>query len=127
MIGVIIGLLSGIFIFLLAAFVSVPNGNTPGRSVLPLDPRCGQNGVGHLLVPSSPCGQQAGQFQVPVEQMVVLRVKYDPSGHRIEGIEVGTGTRAGSAPQDIRSETFGPIPVGEPTPERGKHIDLLSE
>ncbi len=127
MIGVIIGLFSGIFIFLLAAFVSVPNSNAPGRSVSPFDPRCGQNGAGHLLVPSSPCGQQAGQFQVPAELMVVLRVKYDPSGHRIEGIEVGTGTRAGSAPQDVRSETSGPFLVGEPTPERGQHIDLLSE
>ncbi len=72
MISVIIGLFSGIFIFLLAAFVSVPNHNAPGRSVPPFDPRCGKNAVGHLLVPSSPCGQQAGQFQVPVEQMVVL-------------------------------------------------------
>ncbi len=127
MIGVVIGLFSGIFIFLLAAFVSVPNSNASRWSVSPFDPRCGQNGVGHLLVPSSPCGQQAGQFQVPVEQMVVLRVKYDPSGHRIEGIEVGTGTRAGSAPQDVRSETSGPFLVGESTPRRGQHIDLLSE
>ena len=127
MISVVIGLFSGIFIFLLAAFASVPNSNAPGRSVPPLDPHCGLNGVGHLPVPSSPCGQQAGQFQVPAEQMVVLRVKYDPSGHRIEGIEVGTGTRAGSAPQDVRSETSGPFLVGEPTPERGQHIELLSE
>ncbi len=42
MIGVVIGLFSGIFIFLLAAFVSVPNHNAPGRSVPPFDPRCGK-------------------------------------------------------------------------------------
>ena len=127
MISVIIGLFSGIFIFLLAVWVSVLNSNAPGLSVSPFDPRCGQNGVGHLLVPSSPCGQQAGQFQVPAEQMVVLRVKYDPAGHRIEGIEVATGTRAGSAPQDVRSKTSGPFLVGEPTPRRGQYIDVLSE
>ncbi len=126
MIRVIIGLFSGIFIFLLAVWATGPNSNSPRRSVPSFDPRYGQNGAGHLPVPSGPYDQQAGQFQVPVEQMVVLRVKFDPSGHRIEGVEVGTGTRSGSAAQNTRSETSGPIPVGESTPRSEPYIDVLA-